>query len=59
MTRRPSITALLAAAVVGVYVLVVVGATAALSDAAAACSGWPLCGGDLSNPAVLVALLHR
>jgi protoheme IX farnesyltransferase len=59
MIRRPSITALLAAAVVGVYVLVVVGATAALSDAAAACSGWPLCGGDLSNPAVLVALLHR
>jgi protoheme IX farnesyltransferase len=59
MTRGPSITALLAAAVVGVYVLVVVGATAALADAAAACSGWPLCGGDLSNPAVLVALLHR
>ncbi|MFW5964758.1 MAG: heme o synthase [Natronomonas sp.] len=59
MIRRPSITALLAAAVVGVYVLVVVGATAALSDAAAACSGWPLCGGDLSDPAVLVALLHR
>ncbi len=50
---------LLAAAVIGVYVLVIVGATAALADAAAACHGWPLCGGDLSNPAVLVALLHR
>jgi protoheme IX farnesyltransferase len=56
-TRRP--VPLIAAAVVGVYVLVVVGATAALADAAAACHGWPLCGGDLSNPAVLVALFHR
>jgi protoheme IX farnesyltransferase len=59
MNRQPSVSALLAAAVVGVYVLVVVGATAALADAAAACSGWPLCSGDLSNPAVLVAVLHR
>ena len=50
---------LLAAAVIGVYVLVVIGATAALADAAAACGGWPLCGGDLSDPAVLVALFHR
>ena len=50
---------LLAAAVMGVYVLVVIGATAALADAAAACGGWPLCGGDFSNPAVLVALFHR
>lgn len=50
---------LLASAVIGVYVLVIVGATAALADAAAACNGWPLCGGDLSDPAVLVALFHR
>jgi protoheme IX farnesyltransferase len=50
---------LLAAAVVGVYVLVIVGATAALADAAAACNGWPLCRGDLSDPSVLVALFHR
>ena len=50
---------LLAAAVIGVYVLVIVGATAALADAAAACNGWPLCRGDLSNPAVLIALFHR
>jgi protoheme IX farnesyltransferase len=49
----------LASAVIGVYVLVVIGATAALADAAAACHGWPLCGGDLSDPAVLVALFHR
>ena len=57
--RMRSPVALLAAAVIGVYVLVVVGATAALADAAAACQGWPLCGGDLSTPAVLVALFHR
>jgi protoheme IX farnesyltransferase len=42
-----------------VYVLVVVGSTAALSDAATACGGWPLCRGDLSDPAVLVATFHR
>ena len=57
--RRPRFTPLLAAAVLGVYLLVVVGATAALADAAAACNGWPVCGGDLSNPSVLVALGHR
>ncbi|MFC6797714.1 heme o synthase [Haladaptatus sp. DYSN1] len=46
----------------GVYLLVVVGATASLTDAAAACSGWPVCGGggfDLSDPAIVVALGHR
>ena len=59
MDRGPSATSLLAAAVVGVYVLVVVGATAALADATAACSGWPVCGGAFSSPAVLVVLLHR
>ena len=59
MDRQPSTTALLAGATVGVYVLVVVGATAALADATAACSGWPACGGDLSSPAVAVVLAHR
>ncbi|WP_276261269.1 heme o synthase [Haloglomus litoreum] len=54
------LTALLAASVLGVYLLVVVGATAALAEAAQACSSWPGCAGaDLSNPAVLVALGHR
>ncbi len=57
--RSRGLASLLAAATVGVYVLVVVGATAALADAAAACGGWPLCSGDLSNPAVLVAMFHR
>ena len=58
MERRPSTTTLLSASVVGVYVLVVVGATAALADAAAACDGWPACDAALS-PAVAVVLLHR
>jgi protoheme IX farnesyltransferase len=54
------LTALLAASVLGVYLLVVVGATAALAEAARACSSWPGCAGaDLSEPAVLVALGHR
>jgi protoheme IX farnesyltransferase len=59
MDRQPSTTALLAAAVVSVYALVVVGATAALADAAAACGGWPTCSGPLDSPAVLVVLFHR
>ena len=61
MGRQLSTTTLLATAVVAVYVLVIVGATAALADAAAACSGWPTCGGDLvlSDPAVVVAVFHR
>ena len=43
-------TWLLAAAVIGVYLLIVVGATTALTDAAAACGSWPGCGGQLSTP---------
>ncbi|MFC7073136.1 heme o synthase [Halovenus rubra] len=46
-------------AVIGVYVLVVVGATASLTEAAEACSSWPACTGDLTNPAVVVAIGHR
>ena len=57
--RRPGFVSLLAASVLGVYLLVIIGATAALSDAAAACGGWPACSGDLSNPSVLVVLGHR
>jgi protoheme IX farnesyltransferase len=55
----PTPTGWLSLAVIGVYVLVVVGATASLNDAAAACSSWPACSGDLSDPAVAVALGHR
>jgi protoheme IX farnesyltransferase len=42
-----------------VYLLVVVGATASLADAAQACSSWPACHGSLGEPAVLVAVGHR
>ncbi|MFC7155404.1 heme o synthase [Halomarina halobia] len=50
---------MLAAATVGVYLLVVVGATAALADAVAACGTWPLCAGPLTDPQVAVATGHR
>ncbi|MES3518292.1 MAG: heme o synthase [Natronomonas sp.] len=59
MIRRPPVAATIATAVVGVYVLVIVGATAALADAAAACSGWPLCGVSLDDPATIVGAVHR
>jgi protoheme IX farnesyltransferase len=54
------LTRLLSAAVVGVYVLVVVGATAALADAARACGTWPGCSlAGPVDPALLVAVGHR
>ncbi len=45
----------------GVYLLVVLGATAALADAASACSSWPICHQTptLSTPTLLVAWVHR
>ena len=45
----------------GVYLLVVAGATAAIADAARACSSWPVCHGpvSLSEPALLIAWGHR
>ncbi len=46
----------------GVYLLLVVGATTSLTEAAAACSGWPLCGGGAALPterAGWIALGHR
>lgn len=55
----PTPTGWLSLAVVGVYVLVVVGATASLADAAAACSSWPACTGALSDPSIAIALAHR
>ncbi|GAA0680083.1 heme o synthase [Natronoarchaeum mannanilyticum] len=52
----------LAAAVIGVYLLIVVGATATLTEAAAACGSWPGCGGRLSAPPsgdLAIAMGHR
>jgi protoheme IX farnesyltransferase len=59
-TRRVArVTTLLAAAAIGVYLLVVVGATAAFADAASACSAWPVCTGTPLGAGVAVAVLHR
>ena len=57
MDRLP---ALLASTAMGVYLLLVVGATTAVTGAADACVGWPLCDGGLAatGPA-FVALGHR
>jgi protoheme IX farnesyltransferase len=59
--RRADFGNLLAATAIGVYLLVVGGATAAIADAARACSSWPTCGGavSLSDPALLIAWGHR
>jgi protoheme IX farnesyltransferase len=55
----PGTTGWLSAAAIGVYLLVVAGATAGLADAATACSAWPVCDGALFETATLVALGHR
>ncbi|WP_235853635.1 heme o synthase [Halosimplex salinum] len=58
---RPDFPSLIAATALGVYLLVVAGATASIADAARACSSWPVCRGPvtLSDPALLVAWGHR
>ncbi|PSP37304.1 protoheme IX farnesyltransferase [Halobacteriales archaeon QH_7_65_31] len=55
--KRPQSTTLLATTVVGVYLLVVAGATATIADAAAACTSWPVCAP--SSVDAVVALGHR
>jgi len=56
---RPQLTTLLSASVLGVYVLVVIGATASLAEAAQSCSSWPGCHGSLTDPSTLIAIGHR
>ena len=58
---RPRLTTLLATGAIGVYLLVAIGATTALTEAAAACAGWPVCTlrGRLGDPLVWIALAHR
>ena len=57
---RPRFTTLLAASAVGVYLLVVGGATAAIADAVHSCSTWPVCEGPVLGDADLaVAWGHR
>ena len=56
-------TGLVAATAMGVYLLIIVGATTAITDAAAACSTWPTCNGqwvvDGSDPDLAIAWGHR
>ncbi|WP_324757619.1 heme o synthase [Haloarcula montana] len=61
MAESRTFSGMLAASAVGVYLLVVAGGTASITDAAAACSTWPLCRGSLSltDPGLLVAWGHR
>jgi len=61
MGRTPRFTGLLAATAVGVYLLVVAGATTAVTDAVTACSTWPLCRGpvSLSDTSLLIVRGHR
>jgi protoheme IX farnesyltransferase len=56
---RPGVAGLLSAAAIGVYLLVVAGATASVADAARACSSWPLCHGPLLETSTLIAVGHR
>jgi protoheme IX farnesyltransferase len=60
LARARSLPALLATTAMGVYVLVVGGATAAIAEAARACPTWPTCNGPvLGDPALAVAWSHR
>nr|WP_279530095.1 heme o synthase [Halospeciosus flavus] len=59
---RLGFVGLLAAATVGVYALLVLGATTALTDAAHACPTWPACNGEwfaLSSPSLAIVWAHR
>jgi protoheme IX farnesyltransferase len=61
-STRDDLSGLLAATAMGVYLLLVVGATTALTDAAAACTAWPACGDGATVPtttAGLLAMGHR
>ena len=62
MTIPDRFPAVLAATAMGAYLLLVVGATTSLTDAAAACTGWPACGDGYALPterAGWIALGHR
>lgn len=58
-----SVTALLAATAIGIYALVIVGATVSVTDGAAQCSTWPSCDGQwivpLGDTALVITMAHR
>jgi protoheme IX farnesyltransferase len=62
--NRPAddLPGLLAATAMGVYLVLLAGATTAVTDAAAACAAWPVCGDGWTLPSTTtgyVALGHR
>ena len=63
MGSHARFSGLLGLTAVGVYLLVIVGATTTLTDAAATCQTWPACNGQLlpslSEPLLAVAWGHR
>ncbi|MDZ7700993.1 MAG: heme o synthase [Halobacteriales archaeon] len=62
-SRPDQLTRLLVASTMGVYLLIAVGVTTALTDAVSACPTWPLCGtgpfAALGDLALAVTLAHR
>ena len=60
---HPRFVALLGTAAMGTYLLIIAGATTAVTDASTACSTWPACGGQwlvpLEPSQLLVAWGHR
>lgn len=60
-SSRP--VAAIAAATVGVYVLIMAGATTSITEATAACASWPTCDGQwvlsLDDPQRVIAVAHR
>ncbi|MFB6254034.1 MAG: heme o synthase [Halobacteriaceae archaeon] len=64
-SAKKHLTRLLVVTAIGVYFLIVIGATTALLSKAVACTTWPACNGNwvvpltLQDPALLTAWLHR
>ncbi|MFQ3292971.1 MAG: protoheme IX farnesyltransferase [Natrialbaceae archaeon] len=60
---HPRFVALLGTAAMGTYLLIIVGATTAVTDASSACSTWPACGGQwlvpLKPSELFIAWGHR
>lgn len=61
LTFRSPFARMTLGAVVGIFIVLVSGAYVAVADATYACSGWPLCNGELipSHPLGWVHMAHR
>lgn len=62
-SSRLPLAPLLFASAIGIYALVIVGATVSITDSAAACSTWPSCNGQwfipIGETELLIAMGHR